>query len=86
MRKRFDLVAKGIAWGKHVNGAWPPRTKYPLAVTFTLADEADLIARPDRDEDAPAPAATSAEPAVVTPGGALSVGVGVRDAPVQALE
>jgi hypothetical protein len=42
---RFDLVAKGIAWGKHVNGAWPPRTKYPLAVTFTLADEADLIAR-----------------------------------------
>jgi hypothetical protein len=42
---RFDLVAKGIAWGKHENGGWPPRTKYPLAVAFTLADDADPIAR-----------------------------------------
>jgi len=42
---RFDVVAKGMAWGKHENGGWPPRTKYPLAVTFTLADDADPIAR-----------------------------------------
>ena len=45
---------------------------------------ADLVARPDHDDDSPAPAAATAEPAVVSPGGALSVGVGVRDAPVQA--
>jgi hypothetical protein len=42
---RFDVVAKGTAWGKHANGGWPPRTKYPLAVTFALADDADPIAR-----------------------------------------
>ena len=42
---RFDLVARGIAWGKHENGGWPPRTNYPLAVAFTLADDADPIAR-----------------------------------------
>jgi carboxylate-amine ligase len=47
---------------------------------------ADLVARPDNDDDSPAPAPITAttEPAVVTPGGALSVGVGVRDARVQA--
>jgi carboxylate-amine ligase len=47
---------------------------------------ADLVARPDNDDDSPAPATITAttEPAVVTPGGALSVGVGVRDARVQA--
>ncbi len=42
---RFDVVAKGTAWGKHENGGWPPRTKYPLLVAFTLADEADPIPR-----------------------------------------
>ena len=42
---RFDVVAKGTAWGKHANGGWPPRSKYPLAVVFTLADAADPIAR-----------------------------------------
>ncbi|HEY2519310.1 MAG TPA: glutamate--cysteine ligase [Streptosporangiaceae bacterium] len=45
---------------------------------------ADLVARPDHDDDPPAPAAATAEPAVVGPGRPLSVGVGVRDAPVQA--
>ena len=45
---------------------------------------ADLVARPDHDDDSPAPAPASAEPAVVSPGRPLSVGVGVRDAPVQA--
>ena len=43
---------------------------------------ADQVTRPDNDDDSPAPAATT-EPAVVSPGGALSVGVGVRDARVQ---
>src|SRR5262249_42442834 len=42
---RFDVVAKGTAWGKHENGGWPPRTKYPLLLTFTLADDADPLAR-----------------------------------------
>jgi hypothetical protein len=42
---RFDVVATGTAWGKHENGGWPPRTKYPLAVAFTLADDSDGIAR-----------------------------------------
>jgi carboxylate-amine ligase len=40
---------------------------------------ADLVARPENDDASPAPA----EPAVAGPGGALSVGVGVRDAQVQ---
>lgn len=44
---------------------------------------ADLVARPEHD-DSPGPAPATAEPAVVGPGRALSVGVGVRDAPVQA--
>jgi hypothetical protein len=42
---RFDVVAKGTAWGKHENGGWPPRTKYPFVVVFTLADTADPFAR-----------------------------------------
>jgi hypothetical protein len=45
---------------------------------------ADLVARPEHDDDSPGPAPATAEPAVVGPGRALSVGVGVRDAPVQA--
>jgi glutamate---cysteine ligase / carboxylate-amine ligase len=46
---------------------------------------ADLVTRPDHDDaPAPAPITATTEPAVVTPGGALSVGVGVRDAQVQA--
>lgn len=42
---RFDFTAKGTAWGKHENGGWPPRTKYPFVVVFTLADDADPLAR-----------------------------------------
>ena len=42
---RFDVVAKGTAWGKHENGGWPPRTKYPFVAVFTLADAADPFAR-----------------------------------------
>jgi glutamate---cysteine ligase / carboxylate-amine ligase len=45
---------------------------------------ADLVTRPASDDDSPEPAAASTEPAVVAPGGALSMGVGVRDAHVQA--
>jgi YbdK family carboxylate-amine ligase len=43
---------------------------------------ADLVTRPEASDDAPAPA--SAAPAIAAPGGAMSVAVGVRDAPVQA--
>jgi carboxylate-amine ligase len=54
---------------------------------------ADLVTRPDNDNDSPAPetaaaaapAAPSTAPAVPSPGGALTVGIGVRDAlPAQA--
>ena len=43
---RFDLVAKGEAWGSgRYNGGQPPG-KYPLAVAFTIIDpkrEADRV-------------------------------------------
>jgi YbdK family carboxylate-amine ligase len=50
---------------------------------------ADLVTRPETDDGSPAPASASSSgpstlPAVTSPGGAMSVGVGVRDAPAQA--
>src|ERR1700722_18127074 len=45
---------------------------------------ADLVTRPEADDDSPAPAGPSTVPAVAGPGGAMSVAVGVRDAPAQA--
>ena len=45
---------------------------------------ADLVTRPETDDDSPAPSGPSTVPAVTSPGGAMSVAVGVRDAPAQA--
>lgn len=35
--RQFDVVARGLAWGRGYHNGGAPRGKYPLAVRFTLA-------------------------------------------------
>jgi glutamate---cysteine ligase / carboxylate-amine ligase len=44
---------------------------------------ADLVIRPETGDESPAPSGPGSAPAVSTPGGAMTVGVGVRDAPAR---
>ena len=39
---RFDMVAKGLFWGAGPYTGGAPKGKFPLAISFTLADGNDL--------------------------------------------